>query len=178
MQRNSANAQPYVIQMLQTAHFAPGTRTAESGDCRNGERRFFLSATLGAKTKREVAQFNSHFDARVARRPPAGKNAAAWSGKGAKGWAKHSTRFAHRIAIKYLYLYLHFKSALARPPVPASSRVIVGHARRARISGFLVVDYKSLFPLIARPRARGEQSSRAADRRKNTRIFTIWRIYE
>jgi hypothetical protein len=66
--------------------------------------------------------------------------------KGTKGWAaRYSTRFAHRIAIKYLYLYLHFKSALARPPC-SGLLARYRRPRATRISGFFVVDYKSLFP--------------------------------
>jgi len=128
----------------------------------------FLSAALSAKTKREVVQFNSRFDAR-------GSANAGWEKRGrAKQKGRHSRRLAHRIAIKYLYLYLHFKRALARP----CSGLLARYRRpfATRISGFFVADYKSLSPLIALPRARGGQSSRS-DRRKNTRIFMISRIY-
>lgn len=45
----------------------------------------FLSAALSAKTKREVAQFNSHFDARVARRTPAGEKCGRAKQKGRQG---------------------------------------------------------------------------------------------
>lgn len=61
----------------------------------------------------------------VARRTPAGEKRGRAKQKGRQGILRGEA-FAHWIAIKYLYLYLHFKSA----PVPAS-RVIVGHARRA-----------------------------------------------
>lgn len=52
------------------------------------ERAFILSAALSVKTKREVAQFNSHFDAR-------GSPNASWEKRGRakqKGEARHSTR--------------------------------------------------------------------------------------
>lgn len=116
-------------------------------DCRNG-RELFLSAALNAKTKREVAQFNSHFDIR-------GSPNASWEKrdcakqKGTKGKSKafyEVSILAHWIAIKYLYHYIcilkaHCSGLLARYRRPYATR----------ISGFFVIDYKSLFPLIVLP---------------------------
>lgn len=51
-----------------------------------------------------------------------------------------------RIAIKYLYLYLHFKSALSSPPVSTPSGLLARYRWpcATRVYPFFVVDYKSL----------------------------------
>jgi hypothetical protein len=114
-----------------------------------------LSAAFGVKTKREAVQFNSHFDAHGARNTSRGKNGAtARAGQGTR-----EARPAQGIAIKYLYLYLHFKSAVELAPVfrhrPAQSSPARYHSpcvtRASEV--FVVVDYKS-FPLARLSHAR------------------------
>jgi len=109
----------------------------------------------------------------VARQTPAGKNAAARSRRADKAF--YEVCLVHRIAIKYLYLYLHFKSTLARSCSGLFARYRRLFATCTRISGFFVIDYKSHFLLIA---LLGDEQSSRLNGRKNMRIFImIFRIY-
>lgn len=135
-----------VVRDLSNSTFC--ARHARSGKwwLQKRERAFFCRRHSTQKQKGKWCN-SIRISALVARRTPAGKNAAARSRRGTKGkqGTPYEVSLAHWIAIKYLYHYLHFKSALARP----CSSFLARYRRPYAARGFFVVDYKSPFSLLS-----------------------------
>jgi len=100
---------------------------------------------FGVKTKREA--YNSiRISTLMAHGTQTGKKTGPPSVRAGQG--TREARPAQGIAIKYLYRYLHFKSAVELAPVfrrrPVFTRALSFAMRDAHIRAFVVVDYKSL----------------------------------
>lgn len=161
MRRDSAYARPSTRSAKQQIVLRQARVRGGKWRLQKRQRALFLSAGTQRKKQKGKWRNSIRISTLVARRTPPRRAALGKTrprqveGAGKQGILRGEP-LAHRIAIKYLYLYLHFKSAHQLAPVPASSssRVIVGYARRAHsdFSSSIINPFRLLSPL---PRPRG-----------------------